>query len=636
MAGNVKGITIEFNGDTTKLDKALRQIKNSTKDIDKELKNVDKALKFNPTNIDLWRQKQELLTQKIEQTKENLKKLKDAQAQLDAQGVDKSSEEYRKLQREIIETESKLKHFEAEQRKIGNVKLKAASEQFKELGSRLNEAGQKMRAFSAAAATVTAAIGAVTVKSAKWADDINTMSKKYRISTADLQKYSAAAQLVDVEVETIASSHRKLTKSMSSASKGTGKQAEAFEKLDVAITDSEGNLRDTDAVWNEVISKLGKVENETEREALAMDLLGKSAGNLNPLIEDGGEAYQKLGETLKKYDLDFIDQETLDDANAFNDSLDTMKAVGTVALQQVGTQLSAYLAPAMEKIVDLFGKLAGWFANLSPQTQAIIGIIASVIAVAAPLLIIIGAISSGVGALIGVIGMLTAPMLGVVAAIAAVIAIGVLLYKNWDTIKAKAKALWTNIKTTFAGIKKSIIDAWNNAKTKVTTAVTNMVSSVQNKIGALKNSVKSTFDSIKEKMTSAMQSAKDKIQGVIDKIKGWFPISIGRILSNVKLPHFKISGKFSLDPPSTPSISVSWYKKGGIFDSPSLIGIGEAGPEAVVPLDKLWDKLDKIAEVGSPIVINVYGSDSMSVNELAAAVEQKLIQMQKRRTMAWQ
>jgi hypothetical protein len=292
----------------------------------------------------------------------------------------------------------------------------------------------------------------------------------------------------------------------------------------------------------------------------------------------------------------------------------------------------------MEKVVDLFGKLAGWFANLSPQTQAIIGIIAGVIAVAAPLLIIIGAISSGVGALIGVIGMLTAPMLGIVAAIAAVIAIGVLLYKNWDTIKAKAKALWTTIKSTFAGIKTAIINAWNNAKAKAQSIVAQMVGTVVAKLQSLKEKIGTTFNNIKEKMTSSIESAKDKIQGVIDKIKGWFPISIGRILSNVKLPHFKISGKFSLDPPSTPSISVSWYKKGGIFDSPSLIGIGEAGPEAVVPLDKLWDKLDRIAEAntGGAIVINVYGTTDMSVNELALAVEQRLVQMQKRRQLAWQ
>ena len=79
MAGNVKGITIEFRGDTTQLDKALREVRNSTKDIDSELRDVNKALKFNPTSVELWKQKQTLLNQKIDQTDANLQDLKKAQ-----------------------------------------------------------------------------------------------------------------------------------------------------------------------------------------------------------------------------------------------------------------------------------------------------------------------------------------------------------------------------------------------------------------------------------------------------------------------------------------------------------------------------------------------------------------------------
>ena len=105
MPGNIKGITIVFEGDTTKLDKALKQVRNSTKDIDKELKEVNKSLKFNPRNTELLAQKQTLLKQKVEQTSKSLKDLKSMQAQLDAQKVDPGSEEYRKLQREIIRTE---------------------------------------------------------------------------------------------------------------------------------------------------------------------------------------------------------------------------------------------------------------------------------------------------------------------------------------------------------------------------------------------------------------------------------------------------------------------------------------------------------------------------------------------------
>ena len=150
MAGNIKGITIEFRGDTTKLDKALRKVDQETRSIDAELKKVNNNLKFNTSNIELWRQKQDLLKRKIGETEERLKALKDAQAKLDADdGVDKNSAEYQKLRREIIETESKLKTFKGQLKQIGNVSLRAASESFKKLGDNLTKAGQAMKKFSA-------------------------------------------------------------------------------------------------------------------------------------------------------------------------------------------------------------------------------------------------------------------------------------------------------------------------------------------------------------------------------------------------------------------------------------------------------------------------------------------------------
>lgn len=649
MSGNVKGITISFRGDTTQLDKALRTINDETRKIDRELKNVDKALKFNPTSVELWRQKQQLLTQKISETKEKLTLLKNEQARMDAAGIDKNSEEYRKLQREIIETESKVKTFEGQLRKVGNVNLKAASAQVKELGNKLTSAGEAMRGISRAAAAVTAAIGALTVKSGKWADDLNTMSKVYGISTGELQKYSAAAELVDVDVETIAKSHLKLEKTMYSAANGSEANAEAYKQLGVEITNTDGTLRSSDEVFNDVIAALGQMTNETERDAIAQKLMGKSAANLNPLIEDGGETYKQVAETLAKYDLEFIDQETLNNANAFNDSLDTIKTIGLVAFQELGTQLAATFAPVMEKVVDLVGRLANWFANLSPRTQALIAGISAVVAIMAPLLLGLGKVAFAISSiinLVGVIGpviggLMTGSLLPIIAIIGAVIAVGVLLYKNWDTIKAKALELWTNIITTFNGIKTAIITAWTNIKTAVSNAVDNIRSKVVGTFNAIKGTVTSIWNGIKSAITNPITTAVGIISGAINKIKSIIN-GANLQLPKFKLPHFRIYGgslPWGIGGKGTPpSINVDWYASGGIFDSPSLIGIGERGAEAVVPLDILWKKLDNIADASGngAVVVNVYGADNMSVNELAAAVEQRLIQMQKRRSLAWQ
>ena len=607
MAGNIKGITIEFQGDTTKLDKALRQIKNSTKDIDSELKQVNKALKFNPTSVELWRQKQDLLRQKIKETENNLKELKSIQAQMDAQGVDKQSEAYRRIQREITESESKLKTFNTELRKIGQVNLRAMSEQFKDMGNKLTAAGQSMRGISTAAAAVVASIGALTVKSGQWADDINTMSKVYSIGTADLQKYAAAADLVDVSVETIAKSHVKLEKQMLTASKGTGASAEAFEALGVSITNADGSLRDGDAVWQDTISALGQVENETERDALAMQLMGRSAAELNPLIEDGGETYKQVADTMAKYGLDFIDQETLDQANAFNDSLDTIKAVGLVAFQQLGTQLAAYLAPAMEKVVDVVGKLANWFSNLSPRTQAIIAAIAGVVAVVAPLLIGLGKVSFAISSIISLIAVIGPAIVGVIAAlgpiilvIAGVVAAGIALYKNWDTIKAKAIDLKNKVVAAFNELKAKIASIWSAITSPITKAVT------------------------------TIRDAINKIKSIINNAHLKLP--------HFKLPHFKISGgtlPWGIGGKGTPpKISVDWYAKGGIFNSPNVIGVGEAGAEAVVPLDRFWKTLEGMSTGETNIVININGAGDPRA--VAEEVKRVLIRETNQRRLAWQ
>lgn len=643
MAGSIKGITIEFRGDTTRLDQALRQINNETKAIDKELRNVDKALKFNPTSVELWRQKQELLKQKISETKDKLELLKQEQAHMDAAGVDKNSEEYRKLQREIIETESKLKTFEGQLKKIGNVNLRAMSEQFKEIGTKLESAGRAMQGLSTAAAAVAASIGALTVKSAKWADDVVTGAKVYSMSTKELQKYQAAAELVDVSADSIAKTHRKLERNMLNAQLGSKKQALAFEELGIAYQNADGSLRDGETVWQETIDALSKMENETERDAYAMALMGRAATDLNPLIEDGAEGYKLLTEAMQKYDLEFVDDETLQKANDFNDLLDVMKSVGAIAFQQLGTQLAAYLAPAMEKVVDLVGQLARWFANLSPQTQAIIAGIAAVVAVLSPLLIGLGKISFAISSILSLMATIGPAISGAVAAfgpwmivIAAVIAAGVLLYKHWDEIKAKAAELkaklvetWNNIKTSITNaieaLKKALADKWNAIKSQaesiwnaiksaassawnaVKTAITTPIDTLKGSLSTLWNSIKSAastawnsiksaastaWSAIKSAMTDPIEKARDTIKGIIDKIKGFFPISIGNVVGNLKLPHFKISGKFSINPPSVPHFSVDWYKQGGLFDSPSVIGVGESGPEAVVPLDKFWDAIE--------------------------------------------
>ena len=582
MAGNIKGITIKFGVDTTELDKGLREVA-------KEAKEVDKALKFNPKNVDLLRQKYDLLTEQINGTTKKLEELKAARDKADNDpNVDKNSAEYRELQREIIKCESQLKQFNAEQRRIKAAisPLGQMSAKFKDLGNSLTRAGQAMRKFSVAGAAVVGTLGAMTYKAADAADEINTMSKKYSISTKELQKYAMSAQLVDVDVETVTKSHVKLEKSMYSAAQGSKTNTAYFDKLGVSIYDANGNLRNADDVFNDTIVALGQMENETERDAIAMQLMGKSAAELNPLIEDGGETYRRTAEMMDKYGLEFIDDETLARANEFNDGIDKIRAMGTLAYQTLGAKLAEYLLPYLEKVVDYIGQFANWLSNLDPRLLAIIAAVGGLVAVLAPLLTGLGQLAFAISSITGLMAALGVSFAGIAAAagpvilaIGTIIAIGVLLYKNWDQIKANAIQLWNNIKSTFGKIKTTIVTTWNSIK-----------SYLANTWNGIKSAASSTFNAVKDAVTHPIETARTIIQNAWNRIKA---ILGGKIsLPHIKLPHFKINGKLSLNPPSVPKFAVEWYKSGGIFNNPSVIGVGEAGPEAVLPIDKLREMLD--------------------------------------------
>ena len=280
MAGDIKGITIEFRGETTKLSKALNKIKDETKGVDGSLKAVNKALKFNPGNIELLGQKQIELKRKIEQTKEKLEAFKEAQRSLDASGVDKTSSEYMEVRRNIIQAESQAKYFNAELKKTEAAisPLGKLGSQFQDVGGKITAAGHALAPLSKLGAAVAGGLGALAVKAGRAADDLNTLSKTSGINTQQLQLYAASADLVDVSVEDMAKSQTKLKKNMLSASQGTGDAARAFDMLGVNVKGADGHLRNQDEVFQEVIQKLGTMSNETERDALAMQIFGKKIG----------------------------------------------------------------------------------------------------------------------------------------------------------------------------------------------------------------------------------------------------------------------------------------------------------------------------------------------------------------------
>lgn len=366
MAGTIKGMTIEIGGNTTPLEQALKSVNKEIKGTQSELNQVNKLLKLDPKNVDLLKQKQQLLGEQIGSTTTKLDALKKAQKQLDAEmakGGDVNQAEYRKLQREIITTESSLKKLK-EANKQNNKELTSAklhlkdvADGFKKVGSAVAPAVKALtnftvvgvKAMAGAVTTVVSALGTLAIKAGATADDLNTMSAITGLSTKQLQEFAYASDVIDVSLDTLSSSLKKITMSMNSAKDGTGTQAEAFKKLGVNIKDADGNLRNSNDVFNDAIRALGNIANETERDALAMELFGKSATDLNPLIKGGIDTLQEMSKQANELGL-VLSQEALDGANAFNDQIDILKANGKQTFQVIGTEIASRLTPAMEQL----------------------------------------------------------------------------------------------------------------------------------------------------------------------------------------------------------------------------------------------------------------------------------------------
>lgn len=287
MPGNVKGITIEFRGDTTTLDKAIRQINNETKGLDKQLKAVDKSLKFNPNNTILLTQKQDLLRKSVAETTDKLELLKREQEEMKAAGVEENSKEYQALQREIIYTENQLKKFKEELYRVADVKLTQLSQQFQDVGAKMETTGKAMTKY------ITVPLLAVGAAAIKVGLDFNSeMSKVQAISGATGTEFDAL---------------REKAKQLGASTKFTATEsAQAFEYMAMAGWKVEDMLAGVDGVMNLAAASGADLATTSDIVTDAMTAFGLQASDASHFADVLAQAsasantnVEMLGESFK-------------------------------------------------------------------------------------------------------------------------------------------------------------------------------------------------------------------------------------------------------------------------------------------------------------------------------------------------
>ena len=182
---------------------------------------------------------------------------------------------------------------------------------------------------------------------AEYADEVMTMSSVTGLSTDQIQEFQYMAELVDVSLDTMTGSMTKLTRTMVSARKGGEDATKAFQQLGVRTTNADGSLRNANDVFFDVIDALGQMEDGTERDALAMEIFGKSAKELNPLIKAGRESIEAFREEAHAMGY-VLDEDTLDQLGALDDSFVRLGNLRTMLSNKMG----AAMAPALERVIN--------------------------------------------------------------------------------------------------------------------------------------------------------------------------------------------------------------------------------------------------------------------------------------------
>jgi predicted nucleic acid-binding Zn-ribbon protein len=277
---------------------SVRNLDKAISEVGSDLDIVNRKLQLDPGNVDLAKQKMEMLGQQSAIADQKVEKLK---RELSAMGAsDAGADEIKKLERELGEAEIQAGQLKRQMDDVSPAAEKATNSfDGSKIANAAKVAGAALAAVGAAAAGAGAALAGATVRAAAYADEIITASTNTHLTTEELQAYRYAAELIDVPLEAFTKSLAKNVKSMSAAAQGNGAAAEAYKKLGVAIKDAGGHLRNGEEVYWDAIDALAGIENETERDALAMQLFGKSAQDLNSLIAVGSKGFAEFSEEAK-------------------------------------------------------------------------------------------------------------------------------------------------------------------------------------------------------------------------------------------------------------------------------------------------------------------------------------------------
>ena len=349
---------------------AISEIGSGMKVLDSEMRKVQSAYAQNADSVEALNAKNDVLERKISTQTEKLDYLRAA--------LQQSAEKYGEADKRTMQWQTSLNNAEAELNNLNNQfdenkqKIAESGKEMGNLGDVVNGLTSKLgiqlpdgmkssmnamgsldaqslalaggfAAVAAAIVKVEKAMISMTKESAAFADNIITLSMQTGQSTQQLQEFAYASELIDVSVDTLQGSLTKLTNNMQDTMNGTGNAKASFDELGVSVTNAvDGSMRSANDVFYETIDALGQVKNETERDAMSMDIFGRSAQDLNPLIIQGSKTLKAYAD--EAHNMGYVlDDEALSALGAVDDAYQRLQKTQEGVKNQLAVEFAPYL-----------------------------------------------------------------------------------------------------------------------------------------------------------------------------------------------------------------------------------------------------------------------------------------------------
>lgn len=531
MAGKIKGITIEIGGDTQPLNKALADVNKKTRDLQSELKQVERLLKLDPGNTELVAQKQKILAEAVENSKEKLDRLKTAQQQVNEQFAkgEINEEQYRAFQREVSKAEQELKGFEKQLSETAKAsdnlkdKLDKAQTSLKDFGGKMTDIGKNLTM------SVTAPIVAVGAASFKMAADLQDATgatdQIFAQATDSVKTWAGSLESYYGIAEGEALEYANMMGSMLQNIGGlteeeAAKQAQVLIELAGDLTAMFGGTTEsaiqalTGALKgnNTMLDNYGMAANDAMIKTKAlemglydgtgqMDLATKQAATLALIMEQSGAAQGQA-------------------AREAEGASGGMRAFAT-EVKNLSADIGEVLLPIITPLLNDLRNLVQKFGELSPEVKKVIVVVGLLVAAVGPLLVLLGTLSIAIGAI-------SLPVVAVIAGIAALGAAIVWIYNSWKENGEKSKQMLADfgaalqqlinkvtawLKEKWAKILKYIKEQYE----KFVETWTERLEFLKGMFTGWKDAIIEVFTSLKELVTGVWSSLWEGITGLFER-----------------------------------------------------------------------------------------------------------------------